>query len=259
MRAAAESSATAKRSRTHRRERCEPRGCHRAGCRQRANECRITPEPNDKGEHGGHANGHERIGDQSSWTKHLMTVALIVGAGPPDWSWPPRRVGGVAYDPMTEPGPDDVHLRDVENGDLEGFFVDQCDSDATQMAAFPARERDPFMAHWARILADASVVARTIVADGRAAGHVVSWEQSSRRAVGYWISRGYWGRGIATKALMLFLCQVPVRPLYAHVAVHNVASIRVLKKCGFRTAEPAEVTAPAVDDGVEEVVLILAS
>jgi RimJ/RimL family protein N-acetyltransferase len=55
-----------------------------------------------------------------------------------------------------------------------------------------------------------------------------------------------WGKGIATRALTLFLQQGTVRPLYAHVARHNLASIRVLEKCGFTIAN---------EEG-EEVVLI---
>ena len=43
------------------------------------------------------------------------------------------------------------------------------------------------------------------------------------------------------------------RPLYAEVAVHNVGSIRVLEKCGFRRMGDA-VTGP---DGVEEIRLCL--
>jgi RimJ/RimL family protein N-acetyltransferase len=54
-----------------------------------------------------------------------------------------------------------------------------------------------------------------------------------KREVGYWIDRAFWGRGVATEALSAFLCLEHIRPLYAGVAKHNVASIRVLQKCGF--------------------------
>ena len=47
-------------------------------------------------------------------------------------------------------------------------------------------------------------------------------------------TRAFWGRGVATEALSAFLGLEPVRPLYAGVAKHNVASIRVLQKCGFK-------------------------
>ena len=69
------------------------------------------------------------------------------------------------------------------------------------MAAFPSRERDSFMGHWAKILGDGTVVKKTILFDGHVAGNIVSWEQASERDVGYWIGREYWGKGVAAKAL----------------------------------------------------------
>jgi RimJ/RimL family protein N-acetyltransferase/predicted nucleotidyltransferase len=127
----------------------------------------------------------------------------------------------------------EVRLRDVIEGDLPILFEQQLDPDATEMAAFPARDRDAFMAHWAKILADDTVAKKTILFDGQVAGNILSWKQGDRPLVGYWIGKEYWGKGIATRALSAFLEHVTVRPLYAHVAKHNIASIRVLEKCGF--------------------------
>jgi RimJ/RimL family protein N-acetyltransferase len=135
----------------------------------------------------------------------------------------------------------DVHLRAVEDGDVELFFEHQKDEEAVRVAAFPARERDAFLAHWARIRADPTAYLRTVLADGRVAGNVVSWEQSGRRLVGYWIGRDFWGRGVATEALALSVREQASRPLYAYVAVHNVGSIRVLEKCGFQRVAAADL------------------
>jgi len=126
-----------------------------------------------------------------------------------------------------------VRLRDVTEEDLPIFFEHQRDPEATRMAAFPSRDRQAFMAHWAKIMADRSVILRTIVFDGEVAGNIVSWEQAGEREVGYWLGQEYWGRGTASRALAAFLDQVKTRPLYAHVAKHNLASRRVLEKCGF--------------------------
>ena len=126
-----------------------------------------------------------------------------------------------------------ILLRDVIQSDLPIFFEQQLDPVANQMAAFPARDREAFMAHWIRILADESNILKTILYDAQVAGNIVSWEQSGAREVGYWLGREYWGKGIATRALAAFLEQVTTRPLYAYVAKHNLASIRVLEKCGF--------------------------
>ena len=105
------------------------------------------------------------------------------------------------------------------------------------MAAFPPRERDAFMEHWGSILQDASGVHRTIELDGTVAGFVVLFGFEGRREVGYWVGREFWGRGIATRALAALLDEVSERPIYAGVAETNVASIRVLEKCGFTVAE----------------------
>ena len=126
-----------------------------------------------------------------------------------------------------------VSLRDVKESDLPTFFDQQLDPEATRMAAFPSRDRDSFMAHWAKSMADEMTTLQTIMFDGRVVGNIVCWEQSGERAVGYWIGREYWGKGIASEALSQFLGQVEYRPLVAHVAKHNIASLRVLQKCGF--------------------------
>ena len=126
-----------------------------------------------------------------------------------------------------------ILLRDVITSDLPIFFEQQLDPVATQMAAFPARDREAFMAHWTKILADKSNILKAILFDGQVAGNIVSWQQSGEREVGYWLGREYWGKGIATQALSAFLGHVKTRPLFAHVAIHNLASIRVLEKCGF--------------------------
>jgi len=42
----------------------------------------------------------------------------------------------------------DVILRDVIESDLPIFFEHQRQPEANRMAAFPARAREAFMAHW---------------------------------------------------------------------------------------------------------------
>ena len=153
--------------------------------------------------------------------------------------------------------PPTVRLRPVEDRDLKVFFEHQADPQAAEMAAFPARDRDQFAAHWAKVRADDTNVVRTIVADGMVAGHIGSWQENGQQLLGYWVGREWWGRGVATQALALFVDEVSIRPLYAHVAVHNVGSIRVLEKCGFRRDRAQEAAAPAPDDGVEEFIFVL--
>jgi len=151
----------------------------------------------------------------------------------------------------------EIKLRAVIESDLPIFLVHQQDPQATAMAAFPAREREAHLAHWARIMADQTNILRTVVVDGEVVGNIVSWDQSGRREVGYWLGREFWGRGIATRALGLFLDQVALRPLYAHVAKHNVASRRVLEKCGFRIIGADGVLPENAAEPVAEFVLRL--
>ena len=128
----------------------------------------------------------------------------------------------------------DVVLRDVTESDLPIFFEQQLDPQATRMASFPARAYDAFMFHWAKIMSEKRGILKTITIGGKVAGNIVSWEQAGESKVGYWLGKEYWGKGIATAALSQFLRQVKVRPLYAYVARQNIASIRVLQKCGFK-------------------------
>ena len=150
-----------------------------------------------------------------------------------------------------------VQLRRLEDGDLEVFFDYEADPQAAEMAAFPARDKDQFAAHWAKVRDDDSLVVRTIVADGVVAGNVGGWPENQQQLLGYWVGREWWGRGVATQALALLLNEVSIRPLYAHVAVHNVGSIRVLERCGFRRDRVQEAKAPAPDDGIEEFIFVL--
>jgi RimJ/RimL family protein N-acetyltransferase len=144
-------------------------------------------------------------------------------------------------------GYDDVRLRDVEDADLDVFFEHQRDPEATRLAAFAAKARLPFLEYWAEIRAGQTVLTKAIVVNGEVAGNIMCWDQSGQRQIGYWIGRQYWGHGVATTALALFLCWMTARPLHAYVAVHNVGSIRVLEKCGFRRV-PDRHGPPATGD-----------
>jgi RimJ/RimL family protein N-acetyltransferase len=150
----------------------------------------------------------------------------------------------------------DILLRDVIESDLPIFFEQQLDPEATAMAAFPPRDRDAFMLHWRKIMSDKSVILKTILYDGQVAGNIVSWETLGEREIGYWLGKEFWGRGIASESLRQFLGVVRSRPLFAHVARHNVASKRVLEKCGF-TAIGEDKYLDRNGKEVEEIILKL--
>lgn len=153
-----------------------------------------------------------------------------------------------------------VLLRDVTEGDLPTFFEQQLDSAANHMAAFTAKDpadRDAFMAHWTKILGDDTITRRTILFDGHVAGHVASFERFGKLEVTYWIGREHWGKGIATKALSAFLDDLKSRPLYARAAKDNVASLRVLEKCGFTICGDDKAFANAPGEEIDEALLEL--
>ena len=156
----------------------------------------------------------------------------------------------------------DVLLRDVTEADLPIFFEQQRDPAANQMAAFTAKDpadREAFTAKWAKILGDDTVTKKAILVNGQVAGSVSSFVApwSGQLEVTYWVGREYWGRGIATKALTAFLGHLKARPVYARAAKDNIASIRVLAKCGFTISGHDKGFANARGEEVEEVVLRL--
>jgi RimJ/RimL family protein N-acetyltransferase len=152
--------------------------------------------------------------------------------------------------------PPRVVLREVVDSDLPIFFEHQRDPEAVRMAAFPSRDHDAFMTHWAKLRREPSNIIRTIVCDGQVAGNIGSWIAEDQRLIGYWIGREFWGRGVATAALAAFVAEVKERPLHAFVAKHNVGSIRVLEKCEFAPS-PEHDPSIAGEDGIHEVLYML--
>lgn len=149
-----------------------------------------------------------------------------------------------------------ILLRDVTEADLPILYEQQLDPEATAMAAFPSRDREAFMAHSAKIMAGESTIFKAIVFDGQVAGSLVSWIMEGEWEVGYWLGKEYWGKGIATQALAEYVKTVKTRPLFAHVAKHNVGSRRVLEKCGFQVIGEDSYINPAGTE-VEEFILKL--
>ena len=131
------------------------------------------------------------------------------------------------------------------------------------MAAFTSKDpadRGAFDAHWNRILAEPTVMIRTVLSDGEVAGSVLSYEESGSPEVSYWLGRTFWGRGVATRALATFLADVNrTRPIYARVAKDNAGSIRVLEKCGFTATDEVMGFANARGREIAELVFELGS
>jgi len=130
----------------------------------------------------------------------------------------------------------DVRLRDVDVSDIPVFFEHQRDPIACYMVPFLPRDPNDepaFTTHWTTILTDDTVTKRTVLCGDQIAGYIVSFVRDEKLEVGYWIGRPFWGKGIATTTLRLFLTEMTTRPLYAQVVNDNIGSIKVLQKCGF--------------------------
>ena len=149
-------------------------------------------------------------------------------------------------------------LRDVTAADLPVLFEHQADADAARLAAFRPRDLAAFLAHWTTILGDSSVYAKAVVVGEAVVGHIGVFGEPPHREVGYWIGREHWGRGLASGAVAAMLRLCPDRPLYAHVAKHNAASIRVLEKCGFRLLGEDPEFSSGDEDPVQGLVYCLA-
>jgi RimJ/RimL family protein N-acetyltransferase len=151
-------------------------------------------------------------------------------------------------------------LRSLSDSDLPVIFEFEKDEESVQMAGFThpdPNDRSAFDAHWAKIRNMEPVVIRTIVSNDETVGTIASFLRGDEREVTYWIGREYWGQGMATKALLLFLDVVTERPLFARVAADNAGSLRVLEKCRFVVLRNEQGFAEARGCEIDEAVLCL--
>lgn len=154
---------------------------------------------------------------------------------------------------------DHITLRPIADGDLPILFEQQRAPAAIWMAAFTAKDPsdwEAFSAHWAKVLADPAVTNRIILVDGQVAGSIACHTWFGEPEVSYGLGQAFWGRGIATRALALFLAEVPTRPLHARVVKDNIASRRVLERNGFTVSGEDRGFAEGRGAEVEEWLLV---
>jgi RimJ/RimL family protein N-acetyltransferase len=132
---------------------------------------------------------------------------------------------------------ENITLRPIEPNDLDTLYQQQLDPEANWMAAFVSKDptdRAAFDAHWAKILQSPQNINRTIVAEGQVVGHIACFPMEGELEITYWLGREFWGRGVATQALLKLLQLIPTRPIFGRAASDNPGSIRVMEKCGFK-------------------------
>ena len=153
-----------------------------------------------------------------------------------------------------------IQLRDVIDRDLSLFFTYQQDAEAEYMAAFTVKDPTNLQAFndkWAKMRIDTDIIYKTILWQNLVVGHIGKFIYKNKPEITYWIERKYWGKGIATKALELFLKMIDIRPLYACIAMDNLGSLRVLQKCGFELVDQSKGFSNARGKEVVEVNLVL--
>lgn len=143
--------------------------------------------------------------------------------------------------------------------DLEQLFVFQTNKEGVWMAAFTSEnpsDKVAYMEKWTKIVMNPKISMQTIRQGGLVVGSVIHFDVMEETNVSYWIDHKYWGKGIATEALKMFVDTTIKRPLYARVAFDNYGSQRVLEKAGFERVGKETGFANARKKEIEEFVYL---
>ena len=154
-----------------------------------------------------------------------------------------------------------LELRRTQPSDLDTLFDFQADDEAGYMAAFvnPSswKDKEAYIAKWEKLLNDNTINSWTILHDGAVAGSVGTWMMDGEPQITYGIGKQFWGRGLATTAVELFLEKADIRPLYGRAAADNIRSIKILEKAGFKKTGTDRAFAAARNEEIEEVIFRL--
>lgn len=148
-----------------------------------------------------------------------------------------------------------VSLRPYQLDDADRLAVLLNDPDVTAMTAsipYPYARSDA-EAFLSNARNDAGrIVGRAILLHGDLVGGVgLGPRPNGREEIGYWVGKPYWGQGIATRAVALFLDVLRGLgvngPLHAQTVRTNEASQKVLLSNGFVFTGEGECITPARD------------
>lgn len=148
-----------------------------------------------------------------------------------------------------------VSLRPYQLDDADRLAVLLNDPDVTAMTAsipypYARSDAEAFLSNARND--EGRIVGRAILLDGELVGGVgLGPRPNGREEIGYWVGKPYWGQGIATRAVALFLDvlrdQGVGAPLYAQTVRTNEASQKVLLSNGFVFTGEGECVTPARD------------
>lgn len=129
-----------------------------------------------------------------------------------------------------------LELRNTSEDDLDILFEIQKDEQAVYLAAFTNKDpsnKELYLEKWRKLLKDKTIHSQTIFLHDEIVGSVCKYLIKNEPELTYGIKRSYWGQGLATEAVRLFLTIEKSRPLNARAAFDNIGSLRVLEKNGF--------------------------
>ena len=155
-----------------------------------------------------------------------------------------------------------ITLIKTELDDLNSFFQFQLDEEANYLAAFTSKDptdKNAYLEKYSKFVADPTIHSKTIKVNGIIVGSIAQFLIEDEAEITYWIDKQFWGRGIATAALQLFLKLQQSRPIYARVAFDNYGSQKVLEKCGFMKTGKDKGFANARNTEIEEFIYTLAT
>lgn len=150
-----------------------------------------------------------------------------------------------------------IELNDTNVSDLEILFEFQTDAEANHLAAFTQKDsndKDAYVKKYTKLLSDETVNNKTIFFNNEIVGSIAKFEIEGEAEITYWISKDFWGKGIASKSLTQFLEIEKTRPIYGRVAFDNIGSQKVLEKCGFKKIGTEKGFANARGKEIEELI-----
>ena len=148
-------------------------------------------------------------------------------------------------------------IRQSIESDLDVFFLNQTDEQASFMAAFTPEnpnDREAYLSKWQKLMKNDTINMQTILIEDKVIGCVVKFEMEGEAEITYALAKEYWGKGVTTKAVNTFLNIEQIRPIYGHVAFDNFGSQRILEKVGFKKIGKEKGFANARGKEIEEFV-----
>lgn len=148
-----------------------------------------------------------------------------------------------------------VHLRPYVLEDADRLAVLLNDPDVTAMTSsipypYARSDAEAFLSNARN--EKGRIVGRAITLDGELVGGIgLGPRPNGREELGYWVGKPYWGNGVATRAVALFLDILRAKsltgPIHATTMRSNTASQKVLLSNGFVFTGEGECITPARD------------